>query len=139
MEARDLARVHALTLQLGYEATPEALGERLAELRKNPNHGLFVACDGENVPLGWVHVWGLYPMETEFMAQVGALVVDERVRGAGVGRALMEKAEAWAAERGFRVVTLRSRDTRDEAHAFYQSIGYAAVKTSVVFEKRLSC
>lgn len=49
----------------------------------------------------------------------------------------MEAAERWAAERGYDEVTLHSNVTRERAHRFYQSLGYAITKSSHVFRKAL--
>ena len=48
------------------------------------------------------------------------MVVDETVRGSGIGRCLMERAEEWTRERGYNTVQLRSNVTRAAAHAFYE-------------------
>lgn len=61
--------------------------------------------------------------------------IRERLRA--IGRALMERAEAWAWDMGLAAVRLRSNVIRAEAHAFYARIGYAPVKTQKVFAKEL--
>ncbi|KPL22156.1 MAG: hypothetical protein AMJ93_07880, partial [Anaerolineae bacterium SM23_84] len=65
------------------------------------------------------------------------LVVDSNWRGRGVGRALLEAAEAWALEGGSEVMYVRSRITRVDAHAFYKHLGYRELKTSLTFVKPL--
>ena len=70
-------------------------------------------------------------------AEIQGRVVAERHRGTGVGRALVARAEAWAAERGPGVIRVRSRSTRTGAHEFYGALGYEVVKTSVASRKRL--
>jgi GNAT superfamily N-acetyltransferase len=64
-------------------------------------------------------------------------VVDEQARGAGVGRALMARAEQWARDHGCVAVTLRTNVVRTEAHAFYEKLGYGNVKTQHAYRKRL--
>jgi len=63
------------------------------------------------------------------VAWVQEVMVDERVRGAGVGRALMSAAEDWARDRGAAYVALASR----RAGGFYEALGYAP---SATFYKR---
>jgi GNAT superfamily N-acetyltransferase len=70
------------------------------------------------------------------MAEIAALVVDETQRGHGTGVALLRAAEAWAHQRGFRHIRVRSNVIRTDAHRFYQREGYAPVKDQRVFEKR---
>jgi GNAT superfamily N-acetyltransferase len=70
-------------------------------------------------------------------AVVQALVVDQAVRGSGVGKIVMAAAEAWVKDRGFVSVALASNVTRDEAHAFYEAIGFQRAATSHLFRKAL--
>ncbi|GAA1737772.1 GNAT family N-acetyltransferase [Isoptericola hypogeus] len=56
---------------------------------------------------------------------VEAVRVDARLRGRGLGRALMEHAHARGRERGCALAQLTSDKQRPEAHRFYRSLGYA--------------
>jgi hypothetical protein len=49
----------------------------------------------------------------------------------------MERAEAWARERGCSIVRLSSSATRNVAHRFYESLGYMNIKTQYSFIKPL--
>jgi GNAT superfamily N-acetyltransferase len=49
----------------------------------------------------------------------------------------MAAAEAWARERGYARLTLRSNTIRTEAHRFYQDLGYTIVKSQHKFQKPL--
>ena len=49
----------------------------------------------------------------------------------------MTSAEAWARERGFEVVSVRSNVIRIEAHEFYKSRGYQVLKSQYKLRKRL--
>ncbi len=55
---------------------------------------------------------------------VEVLVVDEGVEGRGVGRALMDRAEAFAAEAGAVAVTLTVFRRNDRARKVYEALGY---------------
>ena len=134
MEIRDARQVAALSGQLGYPLTPERMEEKLHELTAKPDHGLFVA-DKEQTVVGWVHVYGVHLLESEPFASIGGLVVEESARRQGVGRALMQRAEAWAEEHGYADVRLRSALRRTDAHAFYLQLGYELTKTSQTFRK----
>lgn len=87
--------------------------------------------------IGWVHVEERRLIESEPRAEINGLVVDETCRSRGVGRVLLEHAEQWARERGFRSVVLRSNVIRGRAHAFYERLGYQVFKTQKVFRKPL--
>ncbi|GAA1851375.1 GNAT family N-acetyltransferase [Myceligenerans crystallogenes] len=56
---------------------------------------------------------------------VEAVRVDRELRGAGVGRALMEHAHARGRARGCTLAQLTSDKQRPDAHRFYLSLGYA--------------
>lgn len=66
---------------------------------------------------------------------ISDMVVDARRRRRGAGRALAEVAEAQARRWGCGTIRLESREHREEAHAFYSSMGYA--DHGVSFEKVL--
>ena len=136
MQADDVNAVAALSAELGYEATPGSTRSRFAVLAGDPHHGLFVASDGGRV-VGWIHVHRAVALQDPPWAEIRGLVVTERSRGAGVGRALVAAAEAWAEGAGYETVRVRSRNTRRAAHSFYESIGYRILKTSLTFEKHL--
>ena len=56
-------------------------------------------------------------------AKLAALVVDERHRGAGVGRALVDELEAEARVRRCAVFFVTTAERRADAHAFYERAG----------------
>lgn len=140
MTRGDLSAVTTLCAQLGYPETEEAIAHRFELLLASPHDTLLVAEDTQDADervVGWIHLAGRVVLEAEPFAQVAGIVVDERVRGRGVGRALMAAAEAWAAARGYDEVRLWSNIVRERAHRFYEGLGYEHVKTSKVFRKAI--
>ncbi|MFB3920620.1 MAG: GNAT family N-acetyltransferase [Terriglobia bacterium] len=87
--------------------------------------------------VGWVHVFVCHLVESDAFTEIGGLVVDEKWRGAGIGRLLVEQAEAWARAKGCTSIRLRSNIIRQEAHQFYSKLGYRIVKTQHAFTKTL--
>jgi GNAT superfamily N-acetyltransferase len=133
--AADAAALGALCAQLGYAASAEAMARRLQGLDPVA-HAVFVArCDA--TAIGWVHVAESRALEYEPCAELLGLVVDESRRGSGAGAALVAAAEQWARARGLAEMRVRSRDTRERAHAFYRRAGYQEWKRQVAFRKRL--
>lgn len=55
-----------------------------------------------------------------------------------MGRLLITEAEAWAKKQGCGEVRLRSNVAREDAHRFYEGIGYEVRATSLVFRKALA-
>ena len=133
----DVHRLAVLCGQLGYPSTPEEVRQRLGQILQDEGEAVFVAEEVGGQVVGWVHVFGRQLLVVGCHAELGGLVVDEGHRSRGVGRLLMERAEAWALARGCEMVYVRSNAVREDAHRFYEGIGYDQIKTSRVFLKEL--
>ena len=69
------------------------------------------------------------------LGRITALVVTKDAQGRGIGRMLVEAAEAWMRKRGCYLVEVTSNDRRSAAHAFYRHMGYE--RTSIRFAKKV--
>ncbi|HEU5311863.1 MAG TPA: GNAT family N-acetyltransferase [Candidatus Eisenbacteria bacterium] len=138
MTEADSDAVARLATQLGYPSTPDQVVRRYRSIGTSPESHVAVAVDGSGTVVGWIHVFGNRLLESEPDAEIGGLVVDEAVRGRGVGTALVAAAEAWARERGYPVVSVRSNVVRTATHEFYQERGYGIVKTQIKFRKTIA-
>lgn len=136
MQSSDVSTVAGLCGQLGYPATVDQVADRWSLLASEAGQAVFVAVQAGRV-VGWLHVANRPLLEYDAGAEICGLVVDERNRGAGVGRALVSAAEEWAKESGLATIRVRSRIERDRAHKFYERDGYTRLKTQYVFEKPL--
>jgi len=87
--------------------------------------------------LGRVHVEHRSSLELGDRAELMALVVDSSARRRGLGRELVEYAEAWGRSRGLAFLTVRSNAARELSHPFYAALGYARDKTQHVYSKAL--
>jgi GNAT superfamily N-acetyltransferase len=70
------------------------------------------------------------------IGRLTALVVAEHERGKGIGRALLDAAEQFFAERGCKLVEVTSNLRLVDTHSFYKRLGYKA--TSLRFKKSLT-
>lgn len=131
MQESDLARVRVLAEQLGYPVDEAELRKRFEALT-----GLFVAVE-ENEVVGWTHVRRVLTLTNGGAAEITALVVDETIRGRGIGKKLVRFVENWAAAEGLETIVVRSQIKRERAHHFYLTQGYALKKTSLQFQKLL--
>ena len=138
MRAEDTASVAALTAQLGYPATEDAIRRRYDLIKDRWDARLFVAHHAGNRIVGWIHVQATYLLECDARAEIWGLVVSDKARGSGVGRRLVEAAEEWALTRGLDVIVLRSNLLRTEAQRFYEHLGYTVTKTQNAFRKNLT-
>jgi GNAT superfamily N-acetyltransferase len=132
----DAAALASLSTQLGYPADAETMRERLRRVRAQGSGCVFVAVDGEAV-VGWTHVVERLQLEDAPLAEIAGLIVDQTVRGAGVGARLMRAAKEWARAQGYVTLRVRSNVIRERAHRFYVREGYVERKRQVVFEKVL--
>ena len=121
----DAADMASLATQLGYPASAENMPERLARLVSDENARAIVA-ESEGSIDGMLTIHLRYTLNHAApIAQITLLVVNERARGKGIGRALVTEAEAWARSRGSHRINVTTQLSRVGAHAFYESVGYA--------------
>lgn len=120
----DAESLAILCTQLGYPTEPGVIPARLARIASDPNARSLVALvDNTVAALATVHL--RYTMNHEApIAQLTLLVVDERHRTHGVGRALVAAAEEWARMRGAKRFVVTTALRRADAHAFYEKLDF---------------
>ena len=69
------------------------------------------------------------------VGRISMMVVDEALRGRGIGAELVRAAEKALAAQGCYMIEVTSHQRRTDAHRFYERLGYA--KTSVRLAKEL--
>lgn len=129
----DAAAIAGLVTQLGYPTEGAAMEPRLGRMLSLSHHTIVVAESSGEV-VGFVGACVDHGVELNAYGRITALAVDEKWRGRGVGKRLVEQVERWCRERGADRVTLTSGQHRPESHKFYKAIGYEA--TGVRFIKR---
>ena len=72
----------------------------------------------------------------EQRVMIGRLVVLQDYRGRGLGHRVLEEAETWALEMGYRVAVLESRDN---AVGFYEKAGYVADYQQLIHGVTFEC
>ena len=133
----DITAIVDLSDQLGYPTSAEQAAIRMAEILNKPDHVVWIAELEPGAVVGWVHVTRTTWLEIDPFAEIGGLVVDAAHRCKGIGKALLDKAEAWALENGLSSLRVRSNVIRSRAHHFYEKAGYSIIKSQYVFEKKL--
>jgi ribosomal protein S18 acetylase RimI-like enzyme len=73
----------------------------------------------------------VFRIPTGVRAWIEDVVVDEAVRGRGVGEALSQEAVRCAIELGARTVELTSRPSREAANRLYQRLGFVRRDSNV--------
>jgi GNAT superfamily N-acetyltransferase len=120
--AADAAAIAELLGELGYPATEAAVTSRLERLVIVGDRVVVADVDGEVVGLAHLHVSPTIEHERP-AGKLGALVVAESHRGRGIGRLLVEAVEEEATARGCGIFFVTTAERRDDAHAFYESLG----------------
>ncbi len=133
--AGDHETIATLLDQLGHPANADDVPRRVAAIERDPDAAIWIAeLEGRVVGFATALMIAAIHMDGP-VAQLTSLVVDEGVRGRGVGAQLVTEAERWARERGAVRISLTSALHRVPAHAFYEHLGYA--KTGVRLAKDL--
>ncbi len=115
----DFAAVEALWKACGLTVPHNNPARDIAFCRASPNARLLVGEDGGRVVAtvmtghdghrGWLYY----------------AAVDPACRERGLGRRMVEAAEAWLGERGVAKVNLMIREGNEAVQGFYQALGYA--------------
>ena len=132
----DAASIAALCGELGYPSTRQQVVARLAAI-ESAAAKIFVAENGGGDVVAWLHVSLCAQLTGDDEAEILGLVVAANARGVGIGRALVERALAWAREHGCTRLRVRSRAERERAHRFYEREGFEWVKTQRMFARRI--
>jgi ribosomal protein S18 acetylase RimI-like enzyme len=132
----DAPQLAALMCELGYETAGDEMSARLKAILPDARYSTFVARIGQEL-CGMIGTLTHISQEhNDLSGKIIALVVSKKHRRSGVGRALIAAAEKDFARRNVTRVTLTTRFEREEAHRFYEEIGYS--RTGFRFGKNLT-
>jgi len=136
-DLNDCPELSRLSTQLGYPCSSSVIHSNLTAWGDDPDQVVFVSTVGEGYLLGFCHAFISKRLFLAPFAELGGLVVDERFRGEGTGRKLVDEFERWAAEKGIKEIRVRSNIIRAGAWEFYTGLGYQDSKKQTVFLKDL--
>jgi len=123
-EMNDAAAVAQLMCELGYETTKSEMETRMERIAADERYHTFVAVRDEKVCGMIGTLTSLSYEHNDLGGRILALVTSKTMRRHGIGRALIETAEKDFAQRGIRRIALNTRLSREDAHKFYESLGY---------------
>jgi len=139
----DAEAIVRLAGQLGYATTvaavlslieaPASGGEDGS--RGSPASVVYVARDDVDVR-GWMEV----RVERSLLgswAEIIGLIIDDGVRGRGIGSELVDHAVRWAREQGQTRLRVRTNTRRTRAATFYQGLCFVESKQQRIFERAL--
>jgi GNAT superfamily N-acetyltransferase len=110
--------------ELGYPVDAPTLEGRMTRLGGREDQRVLMAEDDVGaVGLLALHVFPLLAYDRD-VGMIMALVVTARARGTGVGRRLIDRAEAVAKSLGASRLLVTTHNRRADAHAFYERLGF---------------
>jgi len=134
-EMNDTAALAQLMCELGYETSTGEMQQRLGSVLSDARCRTFLAELNGQV-CGMIGTLRHASHEhKDVSGKIIALVVSKTQRRKGIGRALIAEAEKDFAKHGITRVSLTTRFSREEAHQFYESLGY--IRTGFRFAKDL--
>ena len=128
-ETRDTDALERLLSQLGYRVPAGAIEKRVADLRTGAGEVFVKELDG--MVVGCVNAIVDTRIAAGLHGEIASLVVLDGYRGRGICKALVLHVEAWLA------IRIRANIVREQAHQFYQHVGYREAKTQKVFFKEV--
>lgn len=133
--AADAAELARLLTVLGHPASASDLARRWQAWSAAGNSAV-VAARADGTLAGVAVLCASWMLHRPYpVGRITALVVEEALRGQGLGRTLVAAAEANLAAAGCGQMEITSNVVRIDAHAFYVRLGYA--QTSVRLVKTL--
>lgn len=129
----DAAAVASLSQQLGYSMSITDTARQIAEILNSNNDVAYVAVT-DNKVVGWIHTFYAIRIESPSFCEIGGIVVDERQRGSGIGKILIDHIKPWCAGKKCNRLRVRSSVKRSDAHKFYLQAGFTENKEQKVFQ-----
>ena len=123
-EMNDAAALAQLMCELGYETTKPEMQMRMERIAVHKCYRTFVAVLDGKVCGGIGTLTCPSYEHNDPGGRILALATMSTMRRRGIGRALLATAEKDFAQRGIRRVALNTRLAREDAHKFYESLGY---------------
>jgi len=110
--------------ELGYETTAAEMRKRFKLILSDARFRTFVA-ETENRVCGMIGTVA-YPSyeHHDLSGRILALVTSSTSRRGGIGRALIAAAERDFARKGIKRIAVNTRLSRQDAHKFYEALGY---------------
>jgi ribosomal protein S18 acetylase RimI-like enzyme len=134
----DMPMIRKFTVQTGWAGIPQSQRTRLDREKwnkhmvevfenfyKRENSEIFVAEDERHRFVGYLFVGESRDMMTGLSyGFVYDIFVEEKSRGKGIGKMLMEKAESYCREKGFSRIALSVSAANDSAMRLYSRMGF---------------
>jgi len=119
------------------EITYEEIFGKVNTIKNSGSKSEIIVAEEDAIIIAYAYLTEVTFLGLDSFIEIQSILVDESVRGNGIGKQLMKQAEEWAKQNGYNKVMLSSRIQLENAHKFYKSIGYKIAKQSYFFSKEL--
>ena len=134
----DASAVHLLNTvtEMG-NADLEATASTLTRILQHPDQHVLFAFEVDGQVFGYIHAQ-IYEMlySPNVLFNVIALAIDARHQGKGIGKQLLLAIEQEAMALGMDGIRINSGNNREQAHAFYEKLGYVSNRDQKRYVKR---
>ena len=122
---------------LGYNVDVENVKKQIEKLTNDKNQHIIIGYEDEITRkiIGFVHAQMYESFYSDLGLNILGLAVNPDFQGRGIGRKLMNKLEEYAVDNNINFIRLNSALKREEAHKFYEHIGYTCDKVQKRFIK----
>ena len=127
ISVKDANQINRLSEELGYPLTAEQTRRNISAVIESKDHTAFVASYKDEV-IGWVGAAHVIMLEVMPHCEINGLVIDKQYRGQGVGKLLIDSVKEWAKGKGNHILSLHCNIKREDAHRFYEHIGFVKIK-----------
>ena len=131
-DARALNEMNEFSL--GYSSDLALTKRLLSKVIEHPDHMVLVF-DLDKQVVGYIHAERYLSLYEEELYNLLGLAVKQGYQGQGIGRKLLKAVETYVKEQGVSGIRLNSGSQREEAHRFYESMGYNGNKLQKRFIK----
>ena len=133
-QKEDAKSVSKLLTQLGYDTASLSVEEMLLNLSSKDN-GVYVYVLKEKVIAVMSIIFFDYFPSAQKLCRITSIVVDEKIRGSGVGSKLINHAKSVALNRECNILEVTTSLQRQQTQEYYESIGFK--KTSYKYIQKL--
>ena len=122
---------------LGYDVDVESIKRQIEKLTNDKKQHIIIGYEDEKTRkiIGFVHAQIYESFYSDLGLNILGLAVNPAFQGRGIGRKLMNKLEQYTVENRISFIRLNSAMKREEAHKFYEHIGYSCDKVQKRFIK----
>ncbi len=123
---------------LGYDINVESVKRQIEKLTNDENQHIIIGYEDEKTRkiIGFVHAHVYESFYSDLGLNILGLAVNPDFQGRGIGKKLMNKLEQYSVDNKISFIRLNSAMKREEAHKFYEHIGYSCDKVQKRFIKQ---